>query len=199
MAASAPPSAGGAENARGPFSLTRIAALLDVHRNTVSKWIDDGCPVVQRADRDRGVEWELSLSEIVEWRMSRAVQNAVASCQGEAGQITKEEADRRRAVANAIRAEIDADEALKTVVSRHDAVNDLSTFCQVLKTGLSNMAAKIAARATTITSAPEIEGMVRAETNRAFKAAREEIAARWFGERVTVDDTSGEDQPAPEG
>lgn len=199
MAASAPPSPGGAENARGPFSLMRIAALLDVHRNTVSKWIDDGCPVIQRADRDRGIEWELSLSEVVEWRMSRAVQNAVASCQGEAGQITKEEADRRRAVANAIRAEIDADEALRAVVSRQDAVTDMSTFCQVLKTGLSNMAAKVAARATTMSSATEIEELARGELNRAFVAAREEIALRWFGKREADDDASRTDQPAPSG
>ena len=199
MAASAPPSAGGAENARGPFSLMRVAALLDVHRNTVAKWIDEGCPVIQRADRDRGIEWELSLAEIVEWRMSRAVQNAVASCQGEAGQITKEEADRRRAVANAIKSEIDADEALRAVVSRQDAVTDMSTFCQVLKTGLSNMASKVAARAATMTSPTEIEELARGELNRAFTAAREEIALRWFGKRDTDHDASRTDQPPPPG
>ncbi|MDH2313137.1 hypothetical protein [Methylobacterium brachiatum] len=176
-----------------------MAALLDVHRNTVAKWIDEGCPVIQRADRDRGIEWELSLSEIVEWRMSRAVQNAVASCQGEAGQITKEEADRRRAVANAIKSEIDADEALRAVVSRQDAVTDMSTFCQVLKTGLSNMASKVAARAATMTSATEIEELARGELNRAFTAAREEIALRWFGKREADHDASRTDQPPPPG
>lgn len=196
MAASAPPSASGAESLRGPFSLMRVAALLDVHRNTVSKWIDDGCPVIQRADRDRGVEWELSLSEIVEWRMSRAVQNAVAGYQGEAGQIAKEEADRRRAVANAITAEISADEALGTVVARADAEADIASFCQVLKTGLSNMASKVAARAATMTSAAEIEDMVHLELTRSFKASDAELASRWPGTGEVKNVGVGEAGPA---
>lgn len=199
MAASAPPSSNGADELRGPFSQKRIAALLEVHRNTVAKWIDEGCPVVQRADRDRGIEWELSLPEIVEWRISRSVQSAVAGYQGDAGLITKEEADRRRAVANAITAEISADEALRSVVSRHDAVADMATFCQVLKTGLANMAAKVAARATTMTNASEIEAMAQTEMNRAFTAAREEIALRWFAKRDTDHDASRTDQPPSEG
>ncbi|MRI57711.1 Terminase small subunit (DNA packaging protein Nu1) [Methylobacterium sp. DB1607] len=199
MAASAPPSSNGADELRGPFSQKRIAALLDVHRNTVAKWIDEGCPVVQRADRDRGIEWELSLPEIVEWRISRSVQSAVAGYQGDAGLITKEEADRRRAVANAITAEISADEALRSVVSRHDAVADMATFCQVLKTGLANMAAKVAARATTMTNASEIEAMAQTEMNRAFTAAREEIALRWFAKRDAEHDAGGSDQPSSEG
>lgn len=199
MAASAPPAGAGGENLRGPFSATRLAALLDVHRNTVAKWIDDGCPVLQVADRDRGIEWELSLPEVVEWRISRATQNAVASCQGEIGQITSDEADRRKKVANAITAEVAADEALKAVVSREEAVGDVAAFCQVLKTGLANMAAKVAGRATSITSAPEIETMVRTETNRAFAAAREELARKWFSGTVSDHDAGRADQSAPPG
>jgi terminase small subunit / prophage DNA-packing protein len=197
MAASAPPSAGGTENARGPFSLMRVAALLDVHRNTVSKWIDEGCPVIQRADRDRGIEWELALPEVVEWRISRSVQNAVAGYQGDAAQITKDEADRRRAVANAITAEISADEALGAVVARADAETDLATFCQVLKTGLSNTASKIAARAATMTSAAEIEAMIHAELNRGYASADAELAQRWPGTGEPWNDGSREAEPAP--
>ena len=32
-------------------SLVQAAAVLDVHRNTLSGWINQGCPVVKRADR----------------------------------------------------------------------------------------------------------------------------------------------------
>lgn len=184
---------------RGPFSLMRIAALLDVHRNTVAKWIDEGCPVEQRADRDRGIEWELSLSEVVEWRISRAVRNAVATYEGEAGQITREEADRRRAIANAITAEISADEALGAVVARADAEADIATFCQVLKTGLSNTASKIAARAATMSSAPEIETMIHSELNRGYAAADAELAQRWPGTGEPWNDGGRAAEPAPEG
>ena len=57
----------------------------------------------------------------------------------------------------------------------------MAAFCQVLKTGLANAAHKIAGRATTITSAPEIEAMVKAEMNRAFASAKAELELRWAG------------------
>ncbi len=195
-AASASPS-DAAPAPRKIFSLVQAAAILEVHRNTLSKWVDQGCPVVARADRDRGVEWQISVADVAGWRLQTAVENAVSGYQDESGQITKDEADRRRAVANAITAEIAADEALRQVVSRHDAESAITAFCQVLKTCLSNAASKVAGRATTITSAPEIETMVHLELNRAFATAKGELELRWGGARGRTDDGDGEDQQAP--
>ncbi len=195
-AASASPS-DGAPAARKTFSLVQAAAILEVHRNTLAKWLDQGCPVVARADRDRGVEWQISVADVSNWRLQTAVEDAVSGYQDESGQITKDEADRRRAVANAITAEIAADEALRHVVSRHDAEAAVAAFCQVLKTGLSNAASKVAGRATTITSAPEIETMVHLELNRAFATAKSELELRWGNARGRTDDGDAEDQPAP--
>ena len=100
-------------------------------------------------------------------------------------------------MANAITAEIGADEALRQVVSRHDAEACVAAFCQVLKTGLGNAAAKIAGRATTITSAAEIEEMTKAELNRAFASAKSELEMRWSNKQEPDDDGDGEDQPTP--
>ena len=194
MAASASPPGGAPPKV---FSLVQAAAILAVHRNTLSKWIDQGCPVAARADRDRGIEWEIVVSDVVDWRIQRAVEDAVSGYEDESGKVSKDEADRRRAVANAITAEIAADEALHVVVARGDAEAAMAAFCQVLKTGLGNAASKIAARATTVTAAPEIEELAQAEMNRAFATARAELAARWAATRDPVDDGSGQDQPAP--
>ena len=174
-----------------------LASLCGVSLPTLDSWIEKGCPYVERGSK--GVEWKFDSAAVIDWRIQRAVESAVTDAGDESTKARREDADCRRAEANAIVAEINADEALKSVVSRHDVVADMATFCQVLKTGLSNMAAKVAARATTMTSAPEIEAMAQAEMNRAFTAAREEIAARWFGGADTHHDASGADRSAPAG
>lgn len=183
MAASAPPHRSAGDRGSKLHSLTQAAGLLGVHRNTLAKWLEQGCPAVTRADRDRGIEWELDLPQVIDWRISRAVEDAIASYGGEKGSINKEQADTRRAIANAITAEVAADEALRAVVYRHDVETDVAAFCQVLRTGLGNASSKIAARASTVTSAPEIEDLCHAELNRAFEGARAELAARWSSER----------------
>lgn len=197
MAASASPKNSDAGKSRTRYSLTQAAAVLGVHRNTLSKYLDQGAPAVTRANRDRGVEWELDIPDIVDWLVARAVQSAVASYGGEVGRIDREEADRRRAVANAITAEIAADEALRTVTSTHEVQADVAAFCQSLKTGLGNASSRIASRAATMTNPSEIEDMAHVELNRAFDAAEAELDAGWSDERSSGGDHGGEDQPPP--
>ncbi|MBP2494700.1 phage terminase Nu1 subunit (DNA packaging protein) [Methylobacterium sp. PvP062] len=178
-----------------------LAGIFGVSVNTVTSWIEKGCPYVERGSN--GVEWQFDTAAVINWRIQRAVENVAVNA-GDDGpkdssKARREDADCRRAVANAIVAEINADEALKAVVSRHDAVADMATFCQVLRTGLSNMASKVAGRAATMTNASEIEVMAKAEMNRAFTAAREEIAQRWFAGRDPDDDAGGADRKPPAG
>ena len=139
--------------------------------------------MVKRADRCRGIEWEISIPAVVDWRIEKAVADALASYHGESGRISRDEADRRRAVAQAITAEVGADEALDRVVARADAESDLAAFCVVLKTGLSNASAKIAARAATLASPPEIQVICERELNRAFEAAQGELTFLWKKDR----------------
>ncbi|WP_267355649.1 MULTISPECIES: terminase small subunit [unclassified Methylobacterium] len=180
---------------------TELAKIFAVSTNTISTWVEKGCPYVERGSN--GVEYQFDSAAVIEWKIQRAVENVTMSAGDEgckdSSKARREDADCRRAVANAVVAEIGADEALKSVVSRHDALADLATFCQVLRTGLSNMAAKIAARATTMDSAPEIEALARKETNRAFAAARLELGRRWLPESDADDEPDGEDQQPPEG
>lgn len=103
-----------------PVSLKVAAATLGLSRNTLSSWIAKGCPVVSSADRDQGVEWRLDVAAIHKWRVEAAVKEAVAGYQTEGGGVSKEEADRRRAVALAVLAEIEADIAQKSVVLVED-------------------------------------------------------------------------------
>ncbi len=168
-----------------------LAALCAVSLPTIDAWVRKDCPVLERGSAGR--EWQFDSAAVIEWRISTAVENAVAGYQNQSGNTSKEEADRRRAVANAISAEVAADEALHSVIYRHEAEADMAAFCQVLKTGLGNASSKIAARAAAMINAAEIEDLCHAEINRSFRAAQAELAARWSDERGADADGTGEE------
>lgn len=54
-------------------SLSGLAAFFGVHRNTVTAWVKRGLPYVQKADRDKGVEWVFDTAEAAQWRIDQAV------------------------------------------------------------------------------------------------------------------------------
>lgn len=122
---SAPMSSARREAAKSRYvSLKEAATLLDRDRNTVTKWIDQGCPFVERGDRELGKKWVLDLAAVVRWMEKRAADAAAEKLGASADGVTSEdEAKRRRAVAQAIIAEVEAAETLRTVV-RISAVID---------------------------------------------------------------------------
>lgn len=98
------------------MSLSQIAGALDRDRNTVSKWLDQGCPFVERADRDTGRQWLLDLADVVRWLERRSAEAAAEKLgAGPDGAVTEGEAKRRRAVAQAIIAEAEAAEIMGTL------------------------------------------------------------------------------------
>lgn len=176
-------------------SLSQAATLLGVHRNTLHQWLQQGCPAVEKADRERGVEWQLSLPDIVDWRIERAVANVASASGGDGSIVTKEEADRRRSVALARMAEIELDDRLGRTVERDAAVGMFADFCQALRNSMSSGFAKIAARASTMTAATEIDAMCRKEWVRSMQLAREEFHRLWddrFGPKGTRPDLTPE-------
>lgn len=175
------------------YSLSEAAGILGKHRNTVAKWLEQGCPALTRADRARGVEWALSIPDVVGWLIARAAEDAAVTAGGEAGGITRDEADRRKAVAQAVAAEVTTAELLDDVVNRHEAAADIAAFAVALRTGLANVSGKIAGRAASMTVPTEIQEFVEAEMNKAFVAAQEELAARWADAEPEGSGGSGED------
>lgn len=161
------------------YSLSEAAGILGKHRNTVAKWLEQGCPAVTRADRARGIEWALSIPDVVGWLIARAAEDAAVTAGGEAGGITRDEADRRKAVAQAVAAEVATAELLDDVVNRHEAAADIASFAVALRSGLASVSGKIAGRTASMTVPAEIQEFVEAEINKAFSAARDELAKRW--------------------
>lgn len=156
-----------------------LASICNCSLPTVDAWVRKGCPVVERGSK--GKEWRFDSAAVIEWRIRVAVDDAVSGLQDPSGKISKDEADRRRAVAQAVVAEVEADEALKGVVSRYDAESVMADFCQALRSGLSNAGSKIAGRTAGMTDPNEIRDFCEAEINRAMEAAEADLSERWAG------------------
>ena len=166
-----------------------LASVFAVSLPTIDAWVRKGCPVVERGGTGR--EWQFDTAAVIEWRTAKAVEDAVAGMGGDKSSVTKDQADTRRAIALAIKAEVEADEALKAVVYRQEVETDILAFCQALRIGLGNASAKIAGRATSMTNAAEIEDLCHGELNRSFEGAKTELAERWSSERSRDGDAAG--------
>lgn len=145
----------------------------------MSNWIERGCPVVERADRNAGRDWKLRLADIFDWRIKTSVDDAVATFRTDEGHVSKEEADRRKALAQARLAEIEVDEKLRAVVAVADAEEAMSDFCHALRSGLSNGAVKSAGRTAGMTDPHEIREFFESEINKSMKAARAMLHEKW--------------------
>ena len=168
-----------------------LASLCGVSLTTVDTWLRKGCPIVERGSKGR--EARIDLAAVVDWRIKTAVADAVSGIEGDDGRVSKDEADRRRAVANAISAEVAADEDLKSVMSRFDGEAMMSDFCQALRSALSNVGAKIANRTAAMTRPAEIRDFCQEAVNKAFGAAEADLRERWAGEPDEDGGDSGED------
>ena len=99
-----------------------LATLCGVSLPTIDAWLRKGCPIVKAGSKGRAAEFESAA--VIRWIRDSAVADAVAGAESDDGKTSREEADRRRAVANAISAEVAADEDLKSVMSRFDGESD---------------------------------------------------------------------------
>ncbi len=106
------------------MSLKQLAAFLNRDRNTVMKYLDQGMPSVEQADRDRGVAWVIDSAEAVRWLEERAARNVAEKLGGDTKSVTKEEAERRDWVARMVIREKDAAESV-SMVAKISAILDL--------------------------------------------------------------------------
>ena len=168
-----------------------LASLCGVSLPTIDAWLRKGCPIVERGSKGR--EAKFDSAAVIKWIKDSAVADAVSGMQDDDGRVSRDEANRRRAVANAISAEVAADEDLKSVMSRFDGETDMSDFCQALRSALANTGAKIANRTAAMTRPAEIRDFCQAEINKAFGAAEADLRERWTGEPDEDEGDSGED------
>jgi len=129
-------------------SLKELASFLDRDRNTVSKWLDNGLPFVEKADRDLGKAWIFDTGEVVRWLEKRAADTTAEKLGSGSidGRTSEEEAKRRRAVAAAIITELEAAEAVRTVVRVSHVVEKIAADYAEIRSRLMSLPDAIAGR-----------------------------------------------------
>jgi phage terminase Nu1 subunit (DNA packaging protein) len=99
-------------------SMEQLALIIDRDTNTIRKWVNnEELPFVMKADRDLGKAWVFDTAEVIRWMEKRAADAVAQKLGGSAeGMTTEAEAKRRRAIAQAITAEIELAELLQSIV-----------------------------------------------------------------------------------
>ncbi len=154
-------------------SLKELASFLDRDRNTVTKWLDHGLPFVEKADRDLGKAWSFDTAEVVRWLEKRAADTAAEKlgASGLDGKTSEDEAKRRRAVAAAIITELEAAEAVKTVVRVSHVVDRISADYSEIRSRLMSLPDAISGRVETKV-AQKVREIADEQVRSALKALR---------------------------
>jgi phage terminase Nu1 subunit (DNA packaging protein) len=156
-----------------------MAGLFGVTRQTVDRWLKQGCPFVEKADRDRGREWQLSLPAVVEWREKRAVEQAI----GDTSKLGIDEARRRKTAAEAALAELELARQRGEVVSLAVVANVIGDQLSACKARLLSIPTKISPLVATATDVQECRDLLDG-------AVREAL------DEITGLDGTGRDRPA---
>jgi hypothetical protein len=162
-----------------PINNLEVTALLcNVAPNTLRSWIRQGAPVLQHADKRRGIEWKINFPDLLQWRIDRAIHDAITRTQDENGNISRDEADRRKAVAQATLAEVEADEKLRGVLLRTEAERMTQDFLDSIKEGLAPVAAIVAEPISKMSDPNRIRALYDDEINKAYLRAKTIFAAK---------------------
>lgn len=154
-------------------SIADLVIILDRDRNTIVKWVDNGLPYIEKADRDLGKPWIFDSAEVVRWLEKRAA-DVTAEKLGDStldGKTSTEEAKRRRAVAEAVVSEIEAAEAIRTVVRVSHIVEKIASDYSEIRNRLMSLPDSIAGRVDATVS-QKVKDVADEQIRIALKALR---------------------------
>jgi phage terminase Nu1 subunit (DNA packaging protein) len=112
-------------------NIGELADIIGVARNTVTSWLSDGLPYAVAGDR--GVAWQFDTKEALLWWAEHKVRRRTVQAE-EDGLETYEQAERRKMVAAADRAELDLAKATSKVVLIEDVVGELMNMHALVRT-----------------------------------------------------------------
>ncbi|WP_262265500.1 terminase small subunit [Microvirga yunnanensis] len=164
------------------MSLKQVADLLDRDRNTIMKWLErHGCPYVTKAAKGRGEAWVLDIADVVRWMEARAGDAAAAAsippAQGPDGEDnSKEEADRRKAWAQALREEQRLAEERGQLIRQDDAIAVVAAEYADVQQALGAIPSKTATTLASMDDPGEIMNLLGDEIRDALSSLKGEIA-----------------------
>lgn len=141
------------------LNLTEASAMSGVHRNTFMAWVRRGLPYIQKANRNRGVDWQFDSACVIEWREEQAALNAV----GDITALDIDEARRRKVSAEAAICELNLSKARGDVISLAEVSVVWLDIVSAARSRLLSIPAKMAAILSPKSDPMEIRGLLEAE------------------------------------
>ena len=117
-----------------------LVALWGISRNTLYSCLRKGCPFIKKADRSRGIQWELNTADVAQWRLDQAVQDVIA----ETSNATEDELRRRKLAAETVLAELQTAKARGEVGSLDEFERQVTSAAIEIRTRLQQMAGRVA-------------------------------------------------------
>jgi phage terminase Nu1 subunit (DNA packaging protein) len=146
------------------FSMVELAALLDLNRTTVQKYVKQGLPYVQKADRDKGKDWKFSLPAVVEWLEQRAVDRVVGNTEG----LTIDDAKLRKTAAEAQLAEFELEKVKRRTITVEEMSELVADEYATVRSQLLNIPGRLAQTLAAETDPAKIEALIKAEISTAL-------------------------------
>jgi phage terminase Nu1 subunit (DNA packaging protein) len=154
-------------------SLSALASILGIHRNTLYSFIERGCPYVKKADRKRGIDWKFDSAEVVQWRLDQAIQDVSA----DTDTATEDELKRRKLAAETVLAELQTAKARGEVGSLDEFQRQVENASIEIRTRLTQMASRVAPMIIGLKNVAEVKRILRDEVDQALTALADDLVS----------------------
>ena len=154
-------------------NLSEVAEIYGVHRNTVSSWLKKGCPFIHRADKARGIEWQLDTAAVARWRIDQAVEDSV----GDMEQVTEAEARARKLRADATISELEAAQKKGELGSIEEFEQQTREIALEVRARLQQLVPRVAPLLMGATSETDAKSILKDEIHQALTVLAEEFGS----------------------
>lgn len=149
------------------YNLGEMCHIMGVSDTTFRRWVRElDCPFVQQGDQSTKTEWKFCAKDVVAWFVQREVQDVLDGLGVMAGgdednnPLNEAQSKARYALARAIKAEIETDRELGKVVNVEDCLQAVAEQYASVRNALQAVGARVAPRASLLTSAPEVQMLI---------------------------------------
>ncbi len=152
-------------------SLSAVARIIGVQRNTLMSMVRRGCPYLSKPGRKKGSEWKFNTAEVAQWRIDQAVKEAI----GDVRETDEKELRKRKLRAETIIAELEAAKARGQVGDLDEFGRQVRNASIKIRTRLKQMVARVAPMLIGIKKITEIKAILADEVDQALTALADEL------------------------
>lgn len=152
-------------------SLSAVARIVGVQRNTLMAMVRRGCPYISKPGRKRGSEWEFNTAEVAQWRIDQAVKEAI----GDVRETDISELRKRKLRAETIIAELDAAKARGQVGDLDEFERQVTNASIEIRTRLKQMVARVAPMVIGVKKITVIKKILTDEVDQALRALSDDL------------------------